>query len=267
MNDKNQRPSRAGIFALGGKVGAKALPWLLKLFKLMKLGKVTLAALSIASYAYMFTWRFSLALAVALFVHESGHIWAMKRYGLRTKGIYFIPFLGAAAVSKDSFPSRNAEAVIAIAGPIWGGALAAAAALFYLMTRIPEVAAMASMTAMINLFNLLPINPLDGGRIVKSIVYSSPDRYTGMLFLSAGMFLSMGLALMGGFAIFFVLTLAGGIEVAVEWKRAQPLAAMTRREICRSTILLVGTATALALLMAAAALAPGADVAITLLRG
>jgi putative peptide zinc metalloprotease protein len=60
-----------------------------------------------------------------LVIHECGHLRCMKQYGLKTRGIYLIPLLGAAAVAEDAFPSRRAEATIALAGPLTGAVLAA----------------------------------------------------------------------------------------------------------------------------------------------
>ena len=111
---------RAGLFTLAGKLGAKVVQVLAKLVKGLKVGKVGLAGASLASYAYMFTWEFAAMIIFMLFVHESGHIWAMKRCGVKTKGIYFLPFVGGVAVADEEFPSRGAEVFIAIMGPIWG---------------------------------------------------------------------------------------------------------------------------------------------------
>jgi len=86
-----------------------------------------------------------------------------------TRGIYLIPLLGAAAVAEDNFPSRRAEATIALAGPLTGAVLAAGTGLLYFATRNGAFAAAAGWMALINLFNLLPVVPLDGGRVVKPL--------------------------------------------------------------------------------------------------
>ena len=84
----------------------------------------------------------------------------MKQYGMKTRGIYLIPLLGAAAVAEDNFPSRRAEATTALAGPLTGAVLAAGTGLAYFATRDGAFAAAAAWMALINLFNLLPVVPL-----------------------------------------------------------------------------------------------------------
>ncbi|MCH1932502.1 site-2 protease family protein, partial [Shewanella sp. A25] len=65
-----------------------------KLFKSAKVIKVVLAGASVAAYSWLFSFEFAIALILCLVIHEYGHIRAMKRFGLQTKGIYLIPFLG-----------------------------------------------------------------------------------------------------------------------------------------------------------------------------
>ncbi len=150
-----------------------------------------------------------------LFVHESGHIWAMKRCGMHTKGIYFIPFLGAAAVTDEEFKTRNDESFIAIMGPIWGLALSCVAAITYLISENPFFAAVASWMAMINLFNLIPINPLDGGRIVKSIAFSLHS-HLGLIVMFAGFVAAGFFAYEMKIGLFYFLLVVGGTELFVE---------------------------------------------------
>lgn len=224
MADNAGKKSRAGIVALviklGGKFSGAIVPFLGKLAKGLKVGKVVLAAASMASYAYLFTWKFSLMIMVMLFVHESGHIWAMKRYGMKTKGIYFIPFVGGAAVTESAFPSRKAEVVIAIMGPIWGFALAALTGCAYVFTRNPVFAAASSWMALINLFNLLPINPLDGGRIFKSIAFSIHSKL-GLVFLGVGIVASVFLTLYAKIALFAILLIIGTFDLISEFERSE----------------------------------------------
>ena len=74
--------------------------------KLFKSTKVIFAASSFATYAFLFSWQFSAVIIITLIFHEYGHLWAMKRFGMKTKGIYLIPFVGGAAVADEAFRSR-----------------------------------------------------------------------------------------------------------------------------------------------------------------
>ena len=207
----------ANIIALIAKIGTKMLTIGAKFIKFVKIGKVVLIAGSAVSYAYLFTWQFSLMIMISLFVHESGHLWAMRRCGLKTKGIYFIPFLGAASVADGTFKTRRDEAYIAIMGPIWGFILAAIVAIMYVTTKNTLFAATAGWMATINLFNLLPVNPLDGGRILKSITFSI-NSTLGFTFLIIGIIASIILTFWAGIVLFVVLLLIASLELTLEYR-------------------------------------------------
>lgn len=203
----------AGIVTLALKIGPKILT---VFAKFAKIGKFGFAVVSMASYAYLFTWKFAIMIMVLLFVHEYGHILAMKRCGLKTKGIYFIPFLGAAAVTEEMFKNRRDEAYIAIMGPIFGFVLSGITLVVYIVTHNALFGAAAGWMAMINLFNLLPINPLDGGRIVKSIAFSVNSKF-GYRFLAIGIIVSIILTFWAGIILFFFLLIIGSLEFVFEY--------------------------------------------------
>ena len=73
-----------------GFLGFAALGF--KLFKSAKVVKAALAGASVAGYAWLFSIEFALMLIACLVVHEYGHVRAMKYFGIKTKGIYLIPF-------------------------------------------------------------------------------------------------------------------------------------------------------------------------------
>ncbi len=180
-------------------------------FVVVKVGKLLLALASFAAYAFLFTWQFAVIILGMLVIHEYGHLRCMKHYGMRTRGIYLIPLLGAAAVAGDNFPSRRAEATIALAGPLTGAVLAAGTGLLYFATRNGAFAAAAAWMALVNLFNLLPVVPLDGGRVVKSITCSIGSR-TGLVAVIAGMLLGAVLAVTADLWIFVILIPLGLLD-------------------------------------------------------
>lgn len=187
----------------------------MKFSKLASLVKAVLLAASFGAYAVLFSWQFAALIIISIFVHENGHIWAMKRVGMRTRGIYFIPFLGAAAVSDRAFPSRGTEVFVAIMGPLWGLALAAITADIYAISGNPLWAAAAGWMAFINLFNLFPVNPLDGGRIVKSVAFSLGS-WLGILVMLAGFVAALTVSFWFGFGLLVFVILMGGLEFAGE---------------------------------------------------
>lgn len=254
-----------GLIALSYKIGPKILTALVSIGKSLKVGKVGLAATSMAAYAYIFTWEFALMIMLVLFVHESGHLWAMKRCGLKTKGMYFIPMLGAAAVPDGEFPSRGAESYIALMGPIWGLALSLLTGELYYLTQDPLFAAAAGWMAAINLFNLLPISPLDGGRVFKSIGYSVGSR-VGLGFLIIGLVVGGFLAYHFGMGLFVFLLVIGAIELLIEYRARVVLPTMTSMQMLHSVLAFVVVTGLLWGLMTFMKHVPGADLAMDLLQ-
>jgi Zn-dependent protease len=210
--------AQVGLWALLIKIGPKIASTGIKLLKSLKVGKAGLAGASFASYAYMFTWEFAFIIMSALFLHECGHIWAMKRCGIKTKGIYFIPFVGGAAVSEEMCHSRSEEVFIALMGPIWGLLLAIATGFLYYIYEEPIFAAAASWMAMLNLLNLLPISPLDGGRVIKSIGFSIQSTL-GFCILIAGLLITGFLIYKTGMGLFVFLLAIGIVDLIFEYSR------------------------------------------------
>lgn len=233
-----QPKRKYGFLALLAKLGGKFIGILAKLLKSLKVGKVMLAGASFGAYALLWNWKFALVLICSLVFHEMGHLWAMRRYGLKTKGIYLIPLLGAAAVSEDAFPSRKAETVIALMGPLWGFGLALAVFGLYAATGMPLFAALAGWMAMINLFNLLPVNPLDGGRVMKSVAYSVSSTL-GVAFLAAGIVGGFLLAHYFNLGLITFLTFFGAMELAGEVRRIRKV--QDRKRVLEALAAALGT--------------------------
>ncbi|MEZ9370033.1 site-2 protease family protein [Shewanella sp. 10N.286.51.B2] len=203
---KQQKFSFVGLASLG-----------FKLLKSAKVIKAMLAAASVAAYSWLFSIEFALALIACLVIHEYGHIKAMKHFGMKTKGIYLIPFMGGLAVSDERINTRWQNVVISIMGPTFGLFMSIGCMLAYWLTGNIFFAGLASFNALLNLFNLLPILPLDGGHILKSITFSM-NSMVGLIACiagaAAGVFISysLGLALLG------FLLLIGSLEIVFEWK-------------------------------------------------
>ncbi len=188
-----------------------------KLLKSAKVIKVLLAGASVAAYSWLFSFQFALALIACLVFHEYGHIRAMKYFGMKTKGIYLIPFMGGLALSDEKINTRWQDVVISIMGPTFGLFMSLASLVAYWITGNIFFAGLATFNALLNLFNLLPILPLDGGHILKSISFSMNSMMglvACILGAAVGVYISysLGLALLG------FLLLIGSAEIVFEWK-------------------------------------------------
>jgi Zn-dependent protease len=125
--------------------------------------------ISIWAYAVFWGWPFAVGFVALLFIHEMGHVVALRMMGIKATAPMFIPFMGAYIGMKQMPSNAFAEAVMAYGGPLLGtmGAIGCAGAGF--VTGNPFWFALAMSGFLLNLFNLLPISPLDGGRIIGVI--------------------------------------------------------------------------------------------------
>ena len=145
-----------------------------KLLKSLKLLKILITPLSmflsILIYGWSLGFSFAIGFVLLLFVHEMGHVIAMKIKGYPIKMPVFIPFLGA-VIFAPAFNNREDEAFIGYGGPFLGGMTALA--LFGVWKILPQpndiLIMLSYLAVFINLFNLIPISPMDGGRVTKII--------------------------------------------------------------------------------------------------
>ncbi len=137
-----------------------------------KLKIVTVAGsmiVSVGAYALLGGWWFGVGLVGLIFVHEMGHVIALRRQGVPATAPLFIPFVGAMIGMKQMPANAWREAEVALAGPLLGtiGAALVWAAGAHYHSRF--LVALAFTGFLINLFNLIPVVPLDGGRAVAAL--------------------------------------------------------------------------------------------------
>lgn len=166
----------------GGLVAAGLLIWKLKavllflltkakllLLGFTKIGTVSTMALSLGVYWTVFGWQLALGLILSIYIHEMGHVAALRRFGIPASAPMFIPGVGAFVRLKQHPANVREDARVGLAGPIWGLAAALAAWGIHLAGGGAIWAAIARLGAFINLFNLLPFGPLDGGRGFRAL--------------------------------------------------------------------------------------------------
>lgn len=124
-------------------------------------------------------WTMGFAGALLLFasvlVHELGHALVARHFRIPTRSITLFLFGGVAQIARE--PERPAhELWVALAGPATSLLLAG---LFRLLTPsgdpVPATALMgylSSVNLLLAAFNLLPAFPLDGGRVLRAILWS-----------------------------------------------------------------------------------------------
>ncbi len=113
-------------------------------------------------------------ISLVLFLHEMGHLIAMKTFGYQDVGMLFIPFLGAVVSGRKDEMSQLQKIIITIAGPLPG--ILIGIIMIISTQTIDTTPSLISMYGVIfiavNVVNLLPISPLDGGRLFESLFFS-----------------------------------------------------------------------------------------------
>jgi Zn-dependent protease len=156
----------------------------------------------------------------SVILHELGHALVARRYGVRTIEIVMFPIGGVARLARN--PRPREEFWIAIAGPAVNFVIAAGLLGYLALSgsmghfsalgiasdhTLPHRIAAGNL--ILALFNLLPAFPMDGGRILRSLLARSrPEEEATRLAAKAGQVLAilMGLygLLVGNFFLIFI---------------------------------------------------------------
>jgi Zn-dependent protease len=155
----------------------------------------------------------ALVLFASVLIHELAHALTARRFGVRTSSIALFLFGGVATLEAEP-PSPAADALVALAGPAVSAviALVAYGAMHAVDAIVPgryadvvatTLAYVTFANAVLAAFNLIPAYPMDGGRVLRALLWQlrgDRDRATATA------------ALVG---IAFGLTFAAGGVVAV----------------------------------------------------
>ena len=120
----------------------------------------------------------TLVIFSVILLHEFGHIWAARFYGIQTKDIILSP-IGGMARLKANPKKPSQEIIVAIAGPAINAILAGITAVglhFIPSASLTPVGSLSlelgSWFLTVNLFllafNLIPALPMDGGRVLRA---------------------------------------------------------------------------------------------------
>jgi Zn-dependent protease len=127
---------------------------------------------TLVTFAFTLGIVYAVLLVAALLIHEFGHLLAFRLTGQPWGRLIFLPFLGALAVPRLSYESQGQAVFSALMGPGFSTVLGVLCALplFYGHPVDPLFLGLGIVIAGLNLFNLLPVEPLDGGVALRSVL-------------------------------------------------------------------------------------------------
>ncbi len=163
------------LFTLGGTAVRMHLTFLLLLAWIAAIQYMHGTAQD-AAYGVLFI----LVLFACVVLHEFGHIWAARRYGIRTPDVTLLPIGGVA--SMERMPEKPAqEIVVALAGPAVNAVIALVLIVVLGLHLDPSQISIETLHAsfwaqvavaniVLLVFNLIPAFPMDGGRVLRAVL-------------------------------------------------------------------------------------------------
>lgn len=217
--------------------------------------------LSFGAFAVLIGVEFATLVILALFVHEFGHLLAYWLMGQPWGRMIFLPFLGAIAVPRLPFSSQGQSVFAALMGPGFSVlfAIACGAAVLAWPAYAKDFLSLGLITVALNLFNLLPVEPLDGGIALRSVL----SRIMGAQARFGLMLVGLALFIAGNYLGQMLLMIFGGIAIIANIRDRTidaGLARLTTLQVCISffgyAALVTAYITMLRLYMAGAPIAP-----------
>ncbi|WP_200880535.1 site-2 protease family protein [Clostridium drakei] len=128
---------------------------------------ILMVSLIVLLLGFVINFKYSVGYLFVLIIHESGHYIMAKFLKLDVAFGGFTPF-GAYVIHEDTKNCKE-NALIAMAGPLFGGILGLIYYIVYYVTGDYTFLALTFTSIILNLANLIPVSPLDGGQIVEAI--------------------------------------------------------------------------------------------------
>ncbi|PSF36287.1 site-2 protease family protein [Aphanothece hegewaldii CCALA 016] len=221
--------------------------WLLILVfvTLINAGNVTATGLTHDNWFLggFFGFLLALLLFVSVLLHELGHSLVARAQGINVKSITLFLFGGLASIEKESQQPLGALSV-AIAGPL------VSLSLFVLFSALSQFWSsstiigfltedLANLNLVLAIFNLIPGLPLDGGQILKALVWKATgDRLMGMRWASAsGQILGWLGMILGGLVVIIVGDVGGLWVSFIGWFILRNATAYERLTVLQESLL------------------------------
>ncbi|ABR55329.1 CBS domain containing protein [Methanococcus vannielii SB] len=112
------------------------------------------------------------SLFTSVILHELGHSYVAKKYGVKIEKILLLPIGGMAMMDEIS---REGELKIALSGPLVSLVLGTVLLLLssvkdYVLADYSLFQTVGALNILLGLFNLIPAFPMDGGRVFRALI-------------------------------------------------------------------------------------------------
>lgn len=169
-------PTRRAAYLFGNWVQAQRMPPPLS----AQLGIFLVSSIAFVMLAgFYWGWGFALPILGVILFHEAGHWLAMRLLGYRNLQILMLPLVGGVTLGQESEERAAHRVLVSLMGPLPGIILGSVILGLYGFGS-GWITTLGVMLLVVNYLNLLPILPLDGGQILKTLI---PVRRFGLLIL------------------------------------------------------------------------------------
>jgi stage IV sporulation protein FB len=122
-------------------------------------------------------FMFIFFLVLVLFIHEMGHFSLMKLFKYSNVKMLFVPLMGAFVQGKKEEYKQKQSLLVVIAGPVPGVIIGMILLYFGVKLKIEWMSDLSFLFLFLNMLNLLPLDPLDGGQILKLLITKNQELF------------------------------------------------------------------------------------------
>jgi Zn-dependent protease len=177
--DSPDRPRPSGTFKIGTIAGSDVLvssSWFVVagLIAFIVAPRIEASSPGLGAWKYVAGFAFAVILYLSVLLHEASHAVMARRLGFPV-GAITLHFLGGMTSIEGEARKPRQEFLIAVVGPLTSLAVGLVALGLWFITPdgllLVAVEGLAGANLLVGLLNLIPGLPLDGGRVLKSLVW------------------------------------------------------------------------------------------------
>lgn len=211
---------------------------------------MTLVSVVVFMLTFLFVFEdeapFIINLLVVLLIHELGHFLLMKYFNYENVRMLFVPLMGAFVQGKKEVYSQRESFLVVAAGPFPGIVIGSVLIGLAASLKSGWMVDLGLLFLFLNLLNLLPLDPLDGGQLLKLLLKKSRDLFflvfslvSSLVLIGVGWWLDNWVLIVFGFVMGFrVRSIQRNYQLHKEMRREdveyiQTYEALSNRDFAR----------------------------------